>query len=204
MPNRLHRVVLAGAVVSFGAVGIVFAASPGPPASPPTPAALWQEIQALQHGNAIMLDSHPFQPGSRVVDVYTTDLANAAANAAIKAAGSVPAVTRYPPGSLLVKENYDQARKRTGVTAELKVAGYDAADRNWVMAAYSPTGKVVAFGKVGSCIGCHAIVSKADFVFAPPPTQLLSVSVWKAFFPKQAMSAAYLDLLAKNPQAVVK
>jgi hypothetical protein len=138
------------------------------------------------------------------MDVYTTDLANALENQAVRSAGSVAAVTRYPEGSLVVKENYDANRKLTGVTAMLKLKGYDAADRDWVMAAYKPDGQVVAYGKVQACIACHAMVPKQDFVFAAPPQQLLPVAVWKAFFPKQAMSQQYLALLKEYPKAVVQ
>jgi hypothetical protein len=72
------------------------------------------------------------------------------------------------------------------------------------MAAYSPSGKNISYGKVAPCIGCHNFVRSADFVFAPPPDQLLPVSIWKAFFPKDTMSAAYLELLKTHPDAIVK
>lgn len=178
--------------------GVASAATPAP-----APDALWKDIQSLQQHDALMLDSHAFQPGSRVVDVYTTDLANTLENQAVRAAGSVAAVTRYPNGSLVVKENYDANKKLTGVTAMLKLKGYDSGDRDWVMAAYKPDGQVIAYGKVQACIACHAMVSKQDFVFAPPPEQLLPVAVWKAFFPKQAMSQQYLALLKDHPNAIV-
>ena len=73
--------------------GVASAATPAP-----APDALWKDIQSLQQHDALMLDSHAFQPGSRVVDVYTTDLANTLENQAVRAAGSVAAVTRYPNG----------------------------------------------------------------------------------------------------------
>jgi hypothetical protein len=173
-------------------------------AQAPTPKTLWQEIQALEKNNAIMVDSKPFQLGSRTVDVYTTDLANTAANDAVTRAGSIQNVKRYPNGALVVKENFDAQKKLTGVTAMLKLDNYDKADRNWVMAAYKPDGQVVSYGKVAACIACHAMVTQQDFVFAPPPAQLLPVTVWKAFFPKQAMSAQYVRLLDQHPEAIVK
>ena len=173
-------------------------------AQAPSPAALWRDIQALEKNHALMLDSKPDQLGSRTVDVYTTDLANTAENDAIRKAGSVEKVQRYPDGALVVKENYDADKKLTGVTAMLKLDGYDQADRNWVMAAYKPDGQVVAYGKVQACIACHAMVTQQDFVFAPPPEQLLPVTVWKAFFPKQQISPQYAQLLAQHPEAIVK
>ena len=39
------------------------------------------------------------------------------------------------------------------------------------------------------------MVASADFNFAPPPAQLLSPPIWKAFFPNDTMSSAYLELL---------
>ena len=170
----------------------------------PSAAALWHQVQALQKSHALMLGSKAYQPGSRTVDAYTIDLANRAENDAIRKAGSVEKVRRYPNGALVVKENFNEQRKLTGVTAMLKLDGYDKSDRDWVMAAYSPTGKVVGYGKVPACIACHTMVSKQDFVFAPPPGQLLPVAVWKAFFPKQDIAPVYAQLLRSHGDAVVK
>ncbi|WP_226857328.1 S24 family peptidase [Acidithiobacillus concretivorus] len=88
--------------------------------------------------------------------------------------------------------------------AAIHDAHYDPVDRNWIMAAYDPTGKVLAYGKVGSCIACHVLVRHQDLVFAPPPTQLLPITTWKAFFSKQEMNPAYVALIQKNPGAVVQ
>lgn len=173
-------------------------------AQAPSPVALWHDVQALQKSHALMLKSKPYQLGSRTVDVYTTDLANTTENDAVRKAGSIEKVKRYPSGALVVKENYDINRKLTGITAMLKLDGYDKADRNWVMAAYKPNGQVVSYGKVQACISCHTLVTQQDFVFAPPPEQLLPVSVWKAFFPKQQISPQYAQLLKQHPEAIVK
>ncbi len=170
----------------------------------PSPQALWHEIQDLQQAHAIMPGSKTFQPGSRTVDYFTTDLSNQPADEAMAKAGGILKVHRYPGGALVVKENYAKDRKPTGVTAMLKLKGYDSADRDWVMAAYDPTGKVLAYGKVGSCIACHVMVRKQDLVFAPPPTQLLPVSTWKAFFPKQEISPVYAHLLKTHAANVVQ
>ncbi|WP_211477299.1 cytochrome P460 family protein [Acidiphilium multivorum] len=174
------------------------------PVAAPKPAQLWQQITALEKAKSIMPGSHALQPGSRLVDFYTTDLSNKVATEKIKLAGSIVDVTKYPDGSLLVKNNYKKNHELGSITAMLKMTGYDKANRNWVMAAYSPTGKVIAYGKVASCDACHAFVAKSDFVFAPPPTQLLKVSIWKAFFPKQKISPTYVALLAKYPNAIIK
>ncbi len=171
----------------------------------PLPMALWKEVQALRKAHTLMLESTAYQPGSRTVDAYTVDLANPLANGAIRKAGGIAKVRRYPDGALVVKENFNERRKLTGVTAMLKLPGYDHADRNWVMAAYTPAGQVITYGKVPACIACHALVSKKqDFVFAPPPKQLLSVALWKAFFPKQPLAPTYAQLLRWHPDAVVR
>ena len=185
------------------AVAVALAATPLPTRAP-SPQALWRQIRFLARTHAVMPGSHPFQPGSRTVDLFTVDLANGTARAAILRAGGIRRVLRYPVGSLLIKENYDPKRKLDGVTAMLKLAGYDPTDRNWVMAAYRPQGRVVAYGRVASCIGCHALASRSDFAFAPPPRVLLSVAVWRAFFPEQKISPLYRRLLALHPRAIVR
>jgi hypothetical protein len=172
-------------------------------AQPPSPEALWHEIRTLDKAHSLMVGTKAFQPGSRTVDVYTVDLANSSANDAIRKAGGIVKTTRYPDGALVVKKNYDAHRKLTGVTAMLKLHGYDKDDRDWVMAAYNPAGKIVHYGKVQACISCHVMVLKQDTVFAPPPDQLLPTAVWAGFFPKQTMSPIYLRLLKEHPKAIV-
>ncbi len=217
MASKLSFGLVLGGLTTLSAATIAIAATS---TAVPKPEDLWKQIQALEASNAIMAQSHPFQLveaesaimaqshpfqlGSRTVDYYTTDLSNRPVNEAIHKAGKITAVTRYPNGSLMVKVNYDKNKSLTGITAMLKVDGFDAADRNWLMAQYSPTGKVVAYGKVSSCINCHSIVTKQDFNFAPPPTQLLPIPIWKAFFPTQTISPAYAALLKQHPEAVVK
>lgn len=196
----MGKLLLSAVAVAAAALSVVsLAATPAP-----APAALWHRVRMLQRSRALMLGSKAYQPGSRTVDAYTIDLADQAANEAIRKAGGIGKVRRYPGGALVVKENFNERRKLTGVTAMLKLYGYDRADRDWVMAAYGPAGKVRAYGKVPACIACHAMVAKQDFVFAPPPRQLLSDSVWKAFFPKQHIAPVYAQLLRFHAGAVLK
>lgn len=169
-----------------------------------TPKEIWREVQALQKAHAVMPESRPYQLGSRTVDYYTIDLSNTLADKAILAAGGITRVKKYPNGSLVVKENFNKQKKEVAVTAMLKLSGFDAGDRDWVMASYKPSGQEVAFGRVDSCISCHVMVKKADFVFAPPPDQLLSKEVWHTFFPTQVVSPAYARLLQKYPHAIVR
>ena len=200
MTAKWLQIVLVGGAATLLAA---WAAVAAPSAAVPTPEVLWKSVKALEQQRAIMPGTRAFQAGSRVVDVYTVDLSNGPASRTIGPTGKITSVTRYPAGSLLVKENYDRNRKLTGITAMLKIDGYDRDDRNWLMASYSPAGKVLSYGEVNACIDCHRMVSKADFVFAPPPSQMLPVSVWKVFFPKQAISPMYRKLLAAHPEAVI-
>ena len=179
-------------------------AGSAPSATPPSPQALWQRIAHLMHEpRSILPGSRIDQPGSRAVDAYTIDRADPASRRAILHAGGIARLHRYPPGALLIKENFSRPGRMTGVTAILKIPGYDASDRNWLMASYVPNGHVLAYGKVATCIGCHALVRRQDFVYAPPPTQLLPVAFIEAFFPGQKVTAIYRKLIATHSANVV-
>ncbi len=160
----------------------------------PGPVALFQEVRALENGGALLPGSHLWMHGSRMADYYTIDRANAIAVKA--AAHGVRHVTRFPAGSLYIKENFDIHKVLKTVTAMLKVPGYDSADRDWVMAAYKPDGQVIAYGRVQSCISCHALAAKTDFTF-PSATNLPIATVQK-FFPGQAISPVYRADLARQ------
>ncbi len=160
----------------------------------PAPAALFKEVRALENGGALLSGSHLWMHGSRMADYYTIDRANAIA---VKAAQhGVRNVTRFPAGSLYIKENFDIHKVLKTVTAMLKVPGYDHADRDWVMAAYKPNGQVIAYGRVDSCISCHAIAAKTDFTF--PSGANLPIATVEKFFPGQPISPFYRAALAKQ------
>ena len=159
----------------------------------PPPATLFKEVRALENGGALLPGSHLWMHGSRMADYYTIDRAN---TIAVKAAAhGVRNVTRFPAGSLYIKENFDIPKALKTATAMLKVPGYDSADRDWVMAAYKPDGHVIAYGRVSSCISCHAIAAKTDFTF-PSGTNLPIATVQK-FFPGQPISPVYRAALAR-------
>lgn len=196
--NKQIRLAIAVTVTTISPAG-----AGNPPESVPGPAKLWQSIRAVMKDGHLLPRSAAYQPGSRIVDYYTTDKVNEIAHGIITAEGGVAHVTRYPAGSLLIKENFNIRKKLVGVTAMLKLPHYDSADRNWVMAAYSPQGNPLAFGKVGSCIQCHMVAQKQDFVFAPPPTNLLPAAFIASFFPGQKISPAYLRLLKEHPGSMM-
>ncbi|MBU0935727.1 MAG: cytochrome P460 family protein [Spirochaetes bacterium] len=79
-------------------------------------------------------------------------------------ADALPVATNVaPPGSIIIKENYDPDRKVAGYTIMAKVAGYNPDAGDWFWAAYGPDGAVMAEGKPEMCISCHA-ASASDFV----------------------------------------
>jgi len=162
----------------------------------PKPAALFKEVRALENGGGLLPGSHLWMYGSRMVDYYTIDRANMIAIQA--AAMGVGHVSRFPAGSLYIKENFDNHKVLQTVTAMLKLPGYDRADRDWVMAAYKPNGEVIAYGRVQSCISCHALASQTDFTF--PPLMHLPIATVQSFFPTQPISPKYRALVAQETQ----
>lgn len=161
---------------------------------PPQAAALFKEVRTLESRGALLPGSHLWMYGSRMADYYTIDRANAVA---VKGAvHGVDHVQRFPAGSLYIKENFNDHKILKTVTAMLKVPGYDAADRNWLMAAYAPNGRVIAYGRVQSCISCHALARATDFTF--PPLTRLPISTVQAFFPHQPISPRYRALIVAH------
>ena len=182
-----------GVLACVAAAGSAIAAPPAPhEVTVPAPAALFKEVKALMAYGKLLPGSHLYMYGARMADYYTIDRANALAIASTAAHG-VAGVKRFPDGSLLIKENFDQHKRLQTITAMLKLPGYDAQDRNWVMAAYKPDGSPLFYGKVASCINCHAIARNTDFVF--PPLEHLSVGIVQAFFPGQPLSPRYLRIV---------
>jgi hypothetical protein len=47
-------------------------------------------------------------------------------------------------------------------------AGYNADGGDWFWLKYKPDGAILAEGKVGGCIGCHAAVQMNDWLFTGP------------------------------------
>lgn len=74
-----------------------------------------------------------------------------------------------PAGSILVKENYAKDQKTlAAVTPMYKIDGYNPSAGDWFWAKYGPEGKVMAEGKVNSCIQCHSEKEKQDYIFSQP------------------------------------
>lgn len=78
-----------------------------------------------------------------------------------------------PSGSILVREDYDDKRKRQSVSVLYRVKDYDKEHSNWYYLRFTETGSVVKgkdnkalAGKVTSCIDCHAKAGGKDYVFS--------------------------------------
>jgi len=54
-----------------------------------------------------------------------------------------------PPGSIIVKERYDDQDQLQTISAMINLGGNDPADINWFWAQYSPDGKPLKWGETG-------------------------------------------------------
>ena len=67
-------------------------------------------------------------------------------------------------GSIIVKENYTPDKNLAALTVIYKIKGYNPSAGNGFWAKYDPEGKVLASGKVESCIACHGKNKKNDYI----------------------------------------
>lgn len=81
--------------------------------------------------------------------------------------------TNLPVGSILVREDHDDKRKRQSVSILYRVKGYDKERGNWYYLRFNENGTVAKgedkkalAGKVASCIECHAKSGGKDYVFS--------------------------------------
>ncbi len=80
---------------------------------------------------------------------------------------------KLPVGSILVREDYDELRKRLSISVMYRVKDYDKEHADWYWLKYQTNGSIVrgadqkaVAGKVASCIACHGKATGQDFVFA--------------------------------------
>jgi hypothetical protein len=111
---------------------------------------LWPGKTALYHGR------HPHGA------FLTTYVSRGAYQAIAKKAGAIPA------GEFIVKENYTPEKQLDAITVMYRQPGYNADGGDWFWLKYKPDGTILAEGKVGGCIGCHAAVQDNDWLFAGP------------------------------------
>ena len=82
-------------------------------------------------------------------------------------------LVNLPAGSILVREDYDDKRKRQSISILYRIADYDKEHGNWYWIKYQENGTVVRgsdqkaiAGKVAACIECHQKANGKDFVFS--------------------------------------
>ncbi len=92
----------------------------------------------------------------------TTYVSKGAYQAIAGKTGSIPA------GEFVVKENYTPEKQLDAITVMYRQAGYNADGGDWFWLKYKPDGAILAEGKVGGCIGCHAAVQMNDWLFTGP------------------------------------
>lgn len=71
-----------------------------------------------------------------------------------------------PPGSIIVKEGYNNDRVLQAVTVMQRIEGYDPANGDWFWARYSPSGTLTHAGSVSMCIECHKDAQGGDYSYA--------------------------------------
>lgn len=67
-------------------------------------------------------------------------------------------------GSIIVKENFNDAKKLMAITVMYKKQGYNPSKGDWYWVKYTPEGKAGPAGKPAGCIGCHSARADNDFV----------------------------------------
>ncbi len=72
-----------------------------------------------------------------------------------------------PDKSILVKENYSEDKQLLSVTPMYRVKDFNPEAGDWFWAKYTPDGKVLAAGKVESCIACHSKRIETDYLYSP-------------------------------------
>lgn len=100
------------------------------------------------------------EPHGMLLTVYLNDLAY---DALTNQAG------RFPPGAIIVKENYAPDSTLAALTTMHKVAGYNPDAANWFWVKHLADGSVdmngMAQGRVAMCISCHGAKKDNDYIF---------------------------------------
>lgn len=110
----------------------------------------WPGLEGLQRGQS---------PHGRYHEIYIHSLLRNALPIADRTA---------PDGSVIVKENFDADKVKTGYTVMAKVKGYDPEHADWFWASFDAAGKTLAAGKLGMCIDCHTGKKDNDYVIVRP------------------------------------
>lgn len=167
MPYRSTGVFAAFAAAVFAGCDsddMVVQFLPGQPDT--TGAAVWQYLQSWDYQTN--WETWPGKgefytgqvPHGMLLTTYMNDIAY---DALSSQAG------RFPPGAIIVKENYMQDRTLAAVTTMYKVQGYNPGAADWFWVKHLPDGTVddggMAQGRVRGCIECHAARSDNDYIY---------------------------------------
>lgn len=159
MKQRIPRIALFSGI-AVGAVCLLLAAQQPPSTNPGD---FWAYISKTnsyknwQHWPGYPGKYPGKSPHGAFLELYANDVAVQAAKAG----------EDMPYGAILVKENYGKDKTTLmSVTPMYKVQGYNPDAGDWFWGKYSPTGSVMAAGKVSSCIDCHR--QEQDYRFTSP------------------------------------
>jgi hypothetical protein len=85
---------------------------------------------------------------------------------------AIPSVdSTAPPGSIIVKENFDSNKTLLNFTVMAKVENYNKDNGDWFWAMYGPDGDILAEGSLKGCISCHEGMRKNDYIIINPLNQ---------------------------------
>ncbi len=114
----------------------------------------WKGLHKL---NKALLHSHAHHA---FVDIYSNNIA------------TIPYVKKnssFPEGSILIKPLFNEKHKEHLSRLVIMVKmhkGYDTEHNDWWYGVYDKTGTTVWFeGKIKSCINCHKLAKKTDYLF---------------------------------------
>jgi hypothetical protein len=146
------------------------AATPGDPASrtdlgpDTTEAALWAYLQSESYrdGWELWPGKGELYEGQEPHGMLLTTYVNATAHDALLADGPGD----LPPGSIIVKENWNPDSTFAAATVMYRVEGYNPDHDDWLFAKYDPEGGVEAFGRAAGCQACHT-TAEAGYIFTP-------------------------------------
>jgi hypothetical protein len=154
----LTTLTAAAAVLALGLAGAAVAKSHQPPAEG---AGFWKYVTETDPYTewSYLPGKEGMYPGQsphgKFLKVYVND----------KALEAVKAGRPLPPGSMVVKENYNADKELAAVTPMYKVEGYDPDAGDYWWAKIGPDGEIMAEGKVASCIKCHSHADGGDYLF---------------------------------------
>ncbi|WP_136795909.1 cytochrome P460 family protein [Desulfosediminicola ganghwensis] len=103
----------------------------------------WPDHQGMREGSA------PHRPLHKVY---------------VNEAGLTSAKPLVNVGTIVVKENHNEAEERQALTVMYKIKGYNPEAGDWFWAKYDTNGKADRFGKPAGGISCHGGAAAGDYI----------------------------------------